>query len=142
LSSPQEQDAFTLIEQNLTREKFNVTEDVRIGPLSIRIMGTSVGLHSRMAARMWTFVMVTELKTQTVDEISRISSLCMEYAAKNRGSSVPLGPGAGMFVITLMVSDSYDPEFLRAFSRKTPKRHWGAMEFPVLYAAGSKDTYF
>jgi len=121
----------------MTPEEIFKNESINFEQQTINGINCSVGYIKKFkwswfATQLNTFIIIgkTEQKIdrQTIEDFS---NSCFEYSLSNY-EGLPRGLQSGVASIAILQGSNIDDEAKR-FCEKLSKKHWGAVEIPVLY---------
>lgn len=93
-----------------------------------------------IATKLKIYSFVSHLPNITEDDIMNYSNQCLSHALKNY-KGLPRGIQNGVVSFNVLVSEHASPEAI-AYAQKRPKKHFSAMEMPVIYDLSTNKIYY
>lgn len=111
-----------------------------IGSLECTVATKKQFKWSWLAVQMNFFAIMGFCESITEEIIENFSKNCLEYAIKNN-KGLPRGLQSGVVSFPLLVSSDVD-ENSKEFAQTRPKKHFAAMEMPVIFDLKENELYY
>lgn len=122
-----EQDGFTLQKDHISSFEVDIAKNKRFE-------------LAWLATQMNFFAAMTSSDHVTKESIEEFSKNCLDYAIKNN-KGLPRGMQSGISSFALLVSSNVDEE-AKKFAQKRPKKHFAAMEMPIIFDMSENKFYY
>jgi len=120
--------------------KFSTAKDVAVEQYRTKMLYEEKFEMKWIATKLKMFSFVTYAPHVTAQDISDYSNLCIAHALSTY-KGLPHGFQNGVASFNVMASEKVDPEAI-AFAKSRPKKHFAAMQMPVIYDLSSNEIFY
>ena len=135
-------DYFDQISQKLAGEGYIIGRDVASEGYHYNVVAVKSAVEASKFGVKDRFFTISTLDNVDVFRLTKYSSQSTRFALANRRSTLPLGFGAGLLSIPVLVSDDFSEELKAWVVKHHMKKHLAALEFPVLVSPKEKRIYY
>ena len=130
------------LEKSLQNDGYSTKRSITHGGYKIHLWAERGRWEASKFGKMSRSILVTSMKEVKPNAVMDYSAAAFDFALENRGSLMPRGMGGSLFAAPVVVTTKLKPE-MKAWIQKTlAKKHWAAMEFPVLVSLNEKGLYY
>ena len=133
---------FDLLAKRLLSKGFQIERAVGVNPYHVEVLASKTKLEANKFGKMNYFILASPLETPDTNTVLNYSARSMKYALDNPDSVLPRGFGRGVLVVPTIVSLDLDDMVKNWISSTFMKKHWAALEFPVLISLKDKRPYY
>lgn len=126
----------------LENEGYNCCEDVTYNDYFFKYVAKRSKFELMYLGYSEIFVVFAEFSSIDIRSLRKFSTNCFEYSKKTRSSPLPVGFFEYISCIPVAIVNYSDRSVFQVVQNKSPPKHIGSVEMPVIYDLNSNKLYY